>query len=255
MANRLVAVALALLSSACGYSPSESGAEPEQALGSVRLRLGATPVDVTLVVRNVFDHSQVRVVGCPKKDHLLDGHEFCDELLVLPAGVYEVVVQSQDDQCESDQSHYKAVVEEGRTVEIEVGLVCFLGNGGLDVVVVTEYSPRITGISFRTAASDEPATKYVCGGSDDVRVEVEVTDSDTPCSELAWSFSAKDELEVDVTSSLLSGLMSVPGDPCRFSAVIDAGAPLQDYRLTFMVSDADSAPNAVTFLVHLIPCG
>jgi len=252
--NRLALAAAALSWLACGGPSVDGDAGLPANLGSVHLRLGAPSVDVTLVVRNVFDHAQAYLVDCVEKDHLLDGQRFCDELLVVPAGIYEIIVESEDDQCQSARDRYQVQVAEGGTAEVEISLVCYVGNGALDVVVVTEYTPSIRELSFSFEPSGAPATKYVCGGGDDVRVEVQVTDSDTLCSGLAFGFSAVDALGADVTSTLLSDLRSVPGDPCRFSALIDASAPLQTYSLTFMVSDGVSPAQAVTFAVHLISC-
>ena len=256
----VLSVAFIALLGACG-GPSGVGAESEGPAvvsgptGRIQLNLdGVTPL-VTIAIRNVFDHSQTFLVDCNTKDHTLDGHAFCDELTALAPGVYEIIVQSQDPDCHSEQDHYKVIVRENETVEVPITLVCGSANGGLDVIVTEEHRPTITGLSF------PGANKFICqecaGENGDVDVPIQVVDTDTACIDLATTWSAASSGGTDVTASLLSGFQLLPqdpGGPCVFQATIDAGAPLGDDSLTFTVSDEHIPASAVTFPIHIIDC-
>lgn len=191
---RMIVAALALggvvgLVVNCGSS-ANPGRNDSPAAGRLRVALDSSVPMATIVVRNVFDPQQVAVVDCAKKDHLLDGGQFCDELLVLPPGVYEVVVQSHEG-CQSEQDHYKVVVTAGTTTELTVNMICGVQNGALDTVVTSTEFPTVTGLDFTFANTGEPANKFVCQCAlDFTQVTATVFDSDNACDQLTGTFTA-----------------------------------------------------------------
>ncbi len=244
-------VALALVAALMACSSGPEGELPADH-GAVRLKLEASS-QVSITVRDLFDLSRVYLVDC---EETVDGsgQRFCDQLIVLAAGAYEITVQSQDESCWSEQPRHLVLVEEKQTVEVESRLICGENKGGLDVIVTSRYGPSITDLSFWFEDSGEPASEYICRCNQDVRVELQVVDPDTACEALTFGWFAEDDLGNDVTLSLLSDFQAIPGAPCRFSALINASSPLGTYQLTFTVTDGDTPPSSATFPVHLIAC-
>lgn len=249
-------VVLSLVAAGCTRAGENPGAE-DAALLRVRLGGIADPSGAlaTLVVRNVFDPAQVRLVECLAKNHALDGQSFCDELITVAPGVYEILVQSVVRECRSERDHYKVLVEKNRTVEVPITLVCRSHSGGLDVVVTTRSLPSIQGLSF-TFDLGGRANKYMCFCGDDVRAEVQVSDADSPCGALEVRWSAVDESGLDATAQLLSApASSETGGTCRYSILVDANADPGSYLVTFAASDGRPPASALTFPIHLITCG
>jgi hypothetical protein len=263
--HRILALAAGLLCAlvtACA-SVQGDGAAGQDGMGQLKVRLGGASSLTTIVVRNVFDHSKVYLVDCAQKDHLLNGASFCDELLILPPGAYELIVQSQDPSCRSEQDHYKVLVKERQTVEVQLTLICGGNTGGLDVLVTTRHRPQLTGIVFTFDETGQRANKFICqectGENGDVWVEVQVTDSDTACHLLTPTWSATDAAGLEVTSALIVATVAEAGPAgtglCLFRARLDAGRPLGSYLVTFAVSDGSPPSTAITFPVHIIDCG
>lgn len=205
-----------------------------------------------IAVQDVFDPTQNFLIECEEKDHTLDGQTFCDELLVLPPGVYEIVVQSMDPSCHTEQDHYKVIVEPNQTTEIEVTMICGDQNGGLDVIVTEWNQPRIDDIDFFFVEGGV-ANKFICIDDEDVRIAITVSDADTPCDELTVNWTAVNSLDQDVTATLLSEPLHEAGT-CVFSIRVDSSQPAGDYEVTVSVSDGTTPTTTLTFPLHLIEC-
>lgn len=247
---------------ACGSTTSGGGGE--ETTGSLRMQLDGNIASssemATIVIRNVFDTNQVFLIECHQKDHTLDGEPFCDELLVLPPGVYEVLVQSGDPNCVSEQQWYKVIVQPNETVELEVSLVCGGANGGLDVIVTEEEVPVITDIDFTFAGTQTPANKFVCQNDGDVVVTVTVFDSDTACADLTGTWYLKGpgdaDYGTDLSDLILAGSetkVAGPNGTCLFSVTVDASAALGDYSLRLDVTDGEHT-GSFSFPIHIVDC-
>jgi hypothetical protein len=267
MKRWVAVVAVAMMLGACGPTkdPGSEGLGDNE--GAVRLNLnGNNTVGDTMayvVIRNVFDHSQNYLVECGEKAYQLEGSTFCDELLILPPGVYEIIVQSLDPNCRTEQDHYKVVVKAGSTVELEINLICGGANGGLDLLVVKSKKPPVfEDIDFKIG--DQMANKFICQYGDDVTISVTVTDEDTDCDDLTFKWYADGVLvagapyPVPIASA---GTTNHDGNTCRFEIVVDSGAPLSDlgpprvpYELKLKVSDGESSAS-FSFPVYIIDCG
>lgn len=129
--NKSIAAAAAVLLmglSGCGARPdrSDEPADPS-ATGQVQLNLiGSSSSDpgatASVIIRSVLDHSQAYLIECPEKDHVIEGELVCDELTILPAGPYEVIVQPSDENAVPEQEWYRITVEPGETVELTMRL-------------------------------------------------------------------------------------------------------------------------------------
>ncbi len=99
-----------------GPAPETPGTATE-ATGGVHLALngsiGVSGSLATIAIQNLFDPTQNFLVQCNEKDHTLNGEPFCDELTVLPPGIYEVIVQSPDPACHAGA----ALVQDHRPAE------------------------------------------------------------------------------------------------------------------------------------------
>ena len=224
-------------------------------MGQLEFRLTGDPL-AQIAIRNVFDPSQTYLVDCAAKNHTLpNGDRFCDELTLLPPGIYDIVVQSLDPNCRSELAQYKISVEAGQTIEVPVTLVCGPTSGGTDVVVTEVNQPGILGVTFQ---NDTNNLCQACpGGNADIDVQVAVFDADTACSALVPQWSATGT-GGDVTSSLLSNLQllpQLPGGPCVFQATVAGDAALGDYDIRFSVADGVTPTSSVLFPLHLIDCG
>lgn len=182
------------------------------AAGEIHVALeGAGGTMAMIVLRNVFNPAEVRLVECEQKDHTLNGSTFCDELIVLPPGVYEVRVQSREKGCTTARDHYKVVVQPRQTVELEIELHCGGASGGLDVIVRSSHRPVVEHIDFNFSGSGERANKFVCLCGEAVTATFMVTDGDgTACEELIGSWTATGPGGVDAASQLLTGLSPCP---------------------------------------------
>lgn len=244
----MAVIAASCLLAACG-SRSGSGA-PE---GALQLNLngnGTTPM-AEIVVRNVFDTGFVHLVQCIEKDHTLEGQTFCDELMILPPGVYELIVQSHNG-CYTEFDHYKVVVKPGETVEVTINMICGDANGGLDVIVLENWKPIFTDITFEFPDGDK-ANKYICIDGEDVTVTIAVEDPDTACEDLTptWYVNGSATLLPLITATASSEVDGV----CYFSATIDssASATPASYNVTLKVAD-NGFVSSFTFPIHLIEC-
>lgn len=176
----------------CGASGSSTETQREKP-GGLRVALdGSISTSSTIAVRDVFDPQKAWLVQCAQKDHTLEGQAFCDELLVLPPGVYDVVVQGRDG-CRSAQDEYQVVVNPGETSEITVTMICADPSGALDTIVTSAWRPSVTNIDFAFENSGESSNKFVCRcATDFTRVTVDVTDQDTVCADLVGAFTLFD---------------------------------------------------------------
>lgn len=256
----MMLAALAVLGAGCGMTSSSSSAEGGPGgsgnVGKVHVYLsGEGSVDTTIVIQDVFDSSRNFLVECEEKPETLDGQTFCDELLVLPPGVYQLVVQTQDPSCRTEQDHYKVVVTENQTVELQINVICYADNGGLDVIVGTWNQPALTGITFTFETSLTQANKFVCQFGENVWVQMAVTDEDTPCTDLDVTWSIKNSGGGNANALILEQKTASDGNTCFFSVLLDASAALDDYDVTFTVDDGNTPANSFTFPIHLIDCG
>lgn len=253
----IASLALVGAGAGCGGEASgETGSDPGPS-GTVRLNLsGGMEAGSTLAriaIRDVFDPDKNWLIDCAEKDHQLKGKSFCDELIVLPPGIYEVVVQSVDSDCESEKDHYKVEVKKNETTEIEVKLVCGEDNGALDTIVKEYEAPVIEKIWFEFAKGGQ-ANKFICAGKEDVIVKIAVTDSDTHCKDLEGTWSARTD-HTDVTSGLLSyPQRKYEYGKCIFSVRVNSDVPLGDYEVRFDVEDRDGYSTYLEFPLHLIKC-
>ena len=252
---RAVIIAVLGVTVACGNGTSPTN-QPESATSGVRVQLNGGTVGgvmATIVIQNVFDTSQSWLVNCTAKDHLLNGQTFCDEMTILPPGVYEIIVQTQND-CTMTQDHYKVVVQPNVTTEITVNLVCGTETGGLDTIVTESWRPLITDIDFHFLGAEGPANKFVCQGGLPVRVTLTASDKDTACASLTGSWS-KDGVTIDPTVLPLPAPILAFEAPvgCAFTEVIDPTAAVGDYNLDFTVSDGTSS-STLAYPIHIINC-
>ncbi len=198
----------------------------------------------TIAAQDVFDPTHMIVADCMEKDYPLPGDgAFCDNLLVLPPGLYEVVVQPDDPNCRTEQAWYKVPVQPGQTSEISIVIVCGAQTGGLDVIVTESYGPVITDIEFQFL-NGNAANKYICQYSPLVEAIVTVVDPDTACNLLTGAWSA-------TPAGILAGTSQVG---CQFFAVFNTSAPLGVYNVTFTVTDNQGHQASLTFPVHIITC-
>ncbi|WP_373048399.1 hypothetical protein [Vulgatibacter sp.] len=253
--SALVAVA-ALLSACSGTSSSSAEAFSSGGdAGELHFAMKGEGVDSTIVIRNVFEPDDFYLIECMEKDHLLDGQAFCDELVVLPPGVYEVKVQSQDPNCRSEKDHYKILVEPRKTVELDVKLFCSDDGGGLDVIVTSWNQPSFDSVQFETEGGAY-TNKNICQYEEDVWVTINVKDSDTDCDDLSVNWSVTDGA---AAASLIlqetTGPHAPDGSVCHFSALLDSSVVLGTYRVTFTVSDDETPTNFLKFPVYIIDCG
>lgn len=262
MKNVLLALLLttAALSSACGSSASVGdGTGAEGPSGSVHVALNGAGDLAVIAIQNVFDSDQNLLVECTEKPHTLDGQAFCDELVVLPPGVYEIVVQSPDPSCRSEQDHYKVVVSPNQTTEIQINLVCGEDNGAVDTIVTEDHLPTVVDIGF-DFANGERANKFMCADGGPVTITVSLDDEDTACGDLLVDWTAVADVQGDT-------LVFVPGsevqphvDPvtmeCVASIAVDpAGSNPGDYRVTVEVFDdglEDPRTATFNFPVHIL---
>jgi len=254
----MAASALALVS-ACGpVSNSDSTEEATQQapeVGNLHLACrGAARGELAVIaIRDLFDAQHSFLVDCARKAHRVEGQEFCDELMVLPPGTYEVVVQSPDEDCVAERERYQAIVRPNQTTEMVVQLVCGADNGALDVVVVASHRPVIEEIDFWFGCH-KPANKFVCARGRDVTVRARLSDADTPCSQLCAKWLAGGSglvLETAVQPRQVEG-------ECVAEVTIDAArSPIGAHPLTLKVADGgcrDTTTTSLSFPVHVIEC-
>ena len=250
-----------------GAGPGAGSGEPEAATGetggmhlALNGSIGVSGSLATIAIQNLFDPSQNFLIQCNEKDHTLNGEPFCDELTVLPPGVYEVIVQSPDPNCHPEQPWYKVIVRRNETVELHVNLVCGDANGGLDVIVTETEPPVVRDIDFRFAHTDDQANKFVCRNDPNplhryVLATVTVTDSDTPCSEISgtWSSDPNNPLHPLIVGSSVQTHTVDGQEQCLFTAILDSQAPEGDYTLTLTLNDGDfTVP--FSFPIHVVTC-
>lgn len=272
---RQVGVGMILGLSFAALSGCGTNSATPDAQGSVHVSLqGMQIVDssnsgsmASIVVKNIFDESLQYLVQCTEKDHTNDGKAFCDELIVVPPGTYEIIVQPGDANCETEYKWYKAIVNEGETTEIAITVVCGETIGGLDVIVEKEYKPSVADISFNFEGNGI-ANKFICNDSPDdtepkdVVITIAVSDEDTSCAALAaeWE-STPDGLQspgpVEFTGDA-TGTVNPESGECEFKAVVDAAAStvLPDdgyYTVTFTVTDG-THETVMEFPVHVVDC-
>jgi len=228
-------------------------------MGSVQLAVNGTlEGDVAVIAfRNVFNEEQAFLQECARKPHTLGGQQFCDELFVLPPGVYEVVVQSPDPDCSPEQDHYKVLVEPEKTVEIAITLVCGHDTGGLDTVVLEDHRPVIEDVNFEFEGG-ETANKYVCDEYEPVVIEAVLSDADTACTDLQVVWTSSNPTYLVLLSPVAPHL-----DPatlqCVASITVDPLSSVPgDYEVELRVVDDgpdDPYTTSLTFPVHVIDCG
>ena len=226
--------------------------------------IGTSGSLATIAIQNLFDPSQ-NYLDPVQREGPRDrrgARSATSSPCCLPAS-YEVIVQSPDPSCHPEQPWYKVIVRPNETVELQVNLVCGDANGGLDVIVTVEEPPVVQSIDFLFQNGDQ-ANKFICTNDAEnpfVQVRIGVTDSDTPCAQLAATWSSgpcrrpaahrrpvrRPHLEVDGV--------------CYFTNWLRANDPALngDYEITFSVNDAadpDTATHTTnfTFPVHLRTC-
>ncbi len=126
-------------------------------------------------------------------------------------------------------------------------------------MIVTETEPPVVrDIDFEFACN-EPANKFICTNDPDplhryVDVTVTVTDSDTPCDEIAATWSSDPN---NPNHPLIVGTsrmtLSDGTEQCLFTAILDSHAPNGDYTVTLTLNDGHfTVP--FSFPVHLVTC-
>ncbi|WP_373048398.1 hypothetical protein [Vulgatibacter sp.] len=207
-----------------------------------------------IAIQNVFDRDESYLIDCKKKDHKLNGSTFCDELVVLPPGVYEVRVQSPDPDCESEKDHYKALVEPKKTTEIKVKLVCGEDNGALDTIVKEDHRPTIKDIKFWFEYTYEPANKFICKDDTNVVIAAVLSDEDTRCEDLEVEWQSRNPY---LSIGHFMPPYKVEGK-CIATATVDAYySYVGDYWLTIHVRDDgayDQHTSKLSIPIHIIDC-
>ncbi len=235
----------------------------DESTGGVHLALsgsiGVSGSLATIAIQNLFDSSQNFLVRCNEKDHTLNGEPFCDELTVLPPGIYEVIVQSPDPSCHPEKPWYKVIVRPNETVELPVKLVCGEANGGLDVIVKEVEPPVVRDIDFKFP-HDGPANKFICSNDPNcdhrfVDVKVTVTDSDTPCSEIDGHFTSdpNNPNHPLIVHEERKTITYDGHEKCLFIATLDSQAPQGDYEVTLELNDGHFCV-PFTFPIHVLTC-
>ncbi len=266
----IAVIGVAGVFAACGGA---SGSAEEGEVGAVHLALiGGGEVDIDgnlaiIAIQSVFGDESY-LIECQRKDHLSDGYygsPFCDELQVLPPGVYEVIVQSPDPNCRTEKDHYKVLVEPNETTEIEISLVCGIDNGAVDTIVKETYRPVIEDVNF--SFGEEVGNKFICNDVDPevvpppeyVRlIEVELSDEDTSCGNLKVTFASEPAGLIFSTPQPVIPVFESATGKCIASFKISASGVVPGvYDLTITVTDdpePDPYTTELTIPIHVLDC-